>query len=285
MINIFYRPEMVATSNISSSPSAGKPKEVVEDWLTNKNTAPFMQINGNFPPVTIEQICSVHDSRFVESILNCKIPNGFGNKNAEVAASLPFTSGSFLAAAEYALANKTAAASPTSGFHHVSPYVAEGFCTFNGLMIAAVALLNKVSKIVILDFDMHYGNGTDNIIANSNLHHSVVNVTNDTYWRSAKDVLSFCNINNLTNFLTEQKADIVFYQAGADIHVKDPFGGILTTEEMIERDKNIFESCYSLELPIVWNLAGGYQKDNSGSIAPIINLHRNTMMECIKVYG
>ena len=99
-------------------------------------------------------------------MLDLSIDNGFGNRNAQVAASLPYTSGSLLAAARHALEHRENVCSPTSGFHHAGYDSAEGFCTFNGLMVTALALLEEgvVRSIGILDCDAHYGNGTDDIV-------------------------------------------------------------------------------------------------------------------------
>ena len=59
----------------------------------------------------------VHDNNFVDKIMSAKLANGFGSKDQEVINSLPYTSGSFLAAAREAL-KSSLAVSPTSGFHH-----------------------------------------------------------------------------------------------------------------------------------------------------------------------
>jgi acetoin utilization deacetylase AcuC-like enzyme len=75
----------------------------------------------------------------------------------------------------------------------------------------------------------------------------------------------------------------VLYQAGADIHVNDPLGGLLTTDQMRQRDRSVFANCARLRLPLVWNLAGGYRRDDKGGIEPVLALHRNTLTECIGV--
>ena len=70
------------------------------------------------------------------------------------------------------------------------------------------------------------------------------------------------------------------YQAGADPHVNDPLGGDLTTEQMLERDRIVFKFAKNNNIPIVWNLAGGYQKDFS----KVLEIHENTLKACIEVY-
>ena len=74
---------------------------------------------------------------------------------------------------------------------------------------------------------------------------------------------------------------VVLYQAVADCHVADPLGGFLTTQEMKERDRLVFALAVKHCVPLAWNLAGGYQRDTKGSIAPVLALHRQTMVEAI----
>ncbi len=59
-------------------------------------------------------------------------------------------------------------------------------------------------------------------------------------------------------------ADVLLYQAGADPHIDDPLGGWLTTEQLRERDRSVFQTCRERGIPVAWNLAGGYQRCKSG---------------------
>ena len=71
--------------------------------------------------------------------------------------------------------------------------------------------------------------------------------------------------------------DVVLYQAGADPHVNDPLGGMMTTDELRRRDELVFETCDALGLPVAWNLAGGYQVEADGSIPAVLEIHENTL--------
>ena len=138
-MKVFYRPEQTARNISTFSPSAEKPAQVVRDWLQRG----LIQESDvlSFEPVTRTDLKRAHDAAFVDGVLDLSIDNGFGNRNAQVAASLPYTSGSLLAAARHALEYRENVCSPTSGFHHAGYNSAEGFCTFNGLMVTALALL------------------------------------------------------------------------------------------------------------------------------------------------
>ncbi len=276
-IPVFYRPEMNANAG-SFSKSPSKPKLVVEDWL-----ARFPIEVVSFTPARKEHIRAAHDPDYVDGVLNCKVPNGFGNMSKAVAESLPYTVGSMVAAAKYVMTapdrdhRSAVAVSPTSGFHHACYDHGGGYCTFNGLIVAAMVLkrLKLVKKVGILDMDHHYGDGTDDIIRRLGLDW-IVNKTHD----SPEDVSS----KHLMDLRYKDRVDVVFAHMGADVHVNDPLGGRLTTEEMKERDRTVMFVASAYNIPLVWNLAGGYQTDVNGTIQPVIDLHRETMAQCVKHY-
>ncbi len=267
----FYRPEMNVEGNQSYSPSAGKPKALIE-YL--KRAKIQLDIVDDFNPLDSQELGLAHDTKMVQGILDLIAPNGFGTRSAEVAKSLLYTSGSFLAAAEYSIKHKENTFSPTSGFHHAGYDYCGGFCTFNGLMIAASILLNQklVKRIGIVDLDMHYGDGTQDIIDKKSLkvieHYTFgalgINSRNADVW-----------LQNLKKNLSKmENCDVIFYQAGGDPHIDDPLGGVLTTEQMKKRDQIGFETFRELNIPVVWNLAGGYQKP----LEKVLKLHETTFL-------
>ncbi len=275
---IFYRPEMVAANVDSYSPSAGKPAKVVEDWLKHQIIEP--EDIYSFEPVTREDLCLAHDKAYVYGVLDGHIPNGFGNLDPEVAKSLPYTVGSLVAAAEFAVTGRYHAVSPTSGFHHAGYESGGGFCTFNGLMVAALMLKREgiVNRVAIIDCDAHYGNGTQDIIDRKQLHW-VKHHTFGKHFHDRDDV-GHKNADKFRRWLRDAiddcaDADLVIYQVGADPHINDPLGGMLHTHEMGWRDRQVLEAFGAK--PLVWNLAGGYQRDPDGGIQRVLNLHRMTL--------
>jgi acetoin utilization deacetylase AcuC-like enzyme len=278
-IPVFYTPKMVADSR-SMSPSAAKPEKVVASW--NDRGFPIDVIEPT--PITVEQLKNVHDGDYVDDIFALRTENGFGNKSAEVASSLLYTNGSMLSAARHAFATKEAASAPCSGFHHAGVLNAEGYCTFNGLMVAAKILLDEgAKKIGILDFDMHYGNGTDQIIDASGLRSDIRHVTAGAYFTEPEQASTFfMMLPEIVSSMND--CDVVLYQAGADPHINDPYGGWLTTEQLRVRDGVVFDVLKSLGVPVAWNLAGGYQTERDGSIPKVLEIHDNTMRECVRVY-
>jgi len=278
-IPVFYTPKMVANS-MSASPSAAKPAQVVASW---QKQFPITIIEP--APVTIDDYARAHARQFVTDILECRRNNGFGNRSWEVAQSLPYTSGSMLSAARHVLLSaQGVAAAPCAGFHHATFEKAQGFCTFNGLMVTALALKAEglVDRVGILDLDQHYGNGTDDIIKHAKAEGWVRHFTGGDHFTKPSEAPEF--FQRLPGILAEMaECDIVLYQAGADPHVNDP-GGWLTTEQLRQRDAVVFEAFAANKIPVVWNLAGGYQVNRDGSIPKVLEIHDNTLRECVRVY-
>lgn len=269
---VFYNKNQSVEEDQGYSPSAKKAKLVVQAWKKLGLPVNIQKIRA----LSLAELATAHDPNYIKAILNGKINNGFGNKSHNIAQSLQWTTGSFFCAAAHAFTHKTNTFSPTAGFHHAGYNFANGFCTFNGLTIAAILLKNqlKAQHIGILDLDSHAGDGTDNIISKTNssdfIHHYSlgyhdIQQQNNSQW-----------LDDLPNLIRQNFAhcDVLFYQAGVDCHQDDPevFSGHFTSDQLYLRDKIVFSTCQQLQLPVVTNLAGGYQKP----IQKIIDLHNLT---------
>jgi len=181
-----------------------------------------------------------------------------------------------LSAARWVLKHGGFACAPCSGFHHAGYDYPGGFCTFNGLIVTAVALKKEgVSRVGILDFDQHYGDGTDDIIGRLKLDWI-------THYTAGRD---YKRVNQADEFLsaipaiveTMTDCDVILYQAGADPHIDDPLGGWLTTEQLARRDSLVFLTAARLKLSVAWNLAGGYQTP----LDKVLDIHDNTLSACV----
>jgi len=285
-MKIFYRKEQSSDKANSYSPSAGKPALAVADWLNTPDIAKRITIE-TFEPVSRDVLYAVHDRDYVDGVLDGKIENGFGNYSKDVAATLPYTVGSMVAAAKQVLTEKDRrfnwAVSPTSGFHHAGHDFGSGFCTFNGLMAAAVEAhrLGLAKRVLILDFDAHYGNGTEDIIRKLGIDF-VTNVTATKSYKTANQLLRAA----IETMMVEEYGyyDLVLYQAGADAWVDDPLGsGLLTFKQLGDRDVNVFTACAMRGSALVINLAGGYSKDEQGTIEPVLKIHRQTIRNALEM--
>ncbi len=275
MFQVYYSEAMLAPEQ-AISPSAHKPRHVVASWLALQ---PLLQIVAPSPVSRIE-IERAHARAYVTGVMTGNIANGFGNLDPAVAESLPFTSGAMLGAARAAIANGRVAIAPCSGFHHAKYDRGGGFCTFNGLMIAALALLAEgAGRIGILDADMHYGDGTDDILAELG-EMRIEHVTLGADFRRPKHAPAFfAALPRIMQRFAD--CDVLLYQAGADPHIDDPLGGWLTTEELFRRDLEVFAACREMQLPVAWNLAGGYQSP----LRKVLDIHDNTMRATERVFA
>jgi acetoin utilization deacetylase AcuC-like enzyme len=271
MIPIFYDPRQQVDDNTSYSPSAGKPRLVVERWL---NSGLPVEIRS-YEPLTADQIALAHDPSYVEGIITGRINNGFGNTLPSVAQSLLWTTGSVVAATRYAAQTRALAASPTSGFHHACYSSGGGFCTFNGLVIAAQMLKREglIERIGIIDVDCHAGNGTDDIIERLGLDFI-------QHWSFGNQSFGHDPAHRFLQELPEVVAsmsdvDVVIAQLGADMSAHDPLGGVLDNEEMRLRDRIILTGIARLGIGCCWVNAGGYQNP----ISKVVDLHMISMEE------
>ena len=273
---VVYSDAMVAPAQ-GSSPSAGKPRPVVDAW---RELDAAMHVVAPVA-VTIDDFARAHSRRFVEDVFAMRVANGFGTRSADVNRSLPYTSGAMLTAARLALAGRTAVAAPVSGFHHARWSEAAAYCTFNGLLVTALALRAEHPglRVGILDYDYHYGDGSDDIIARLGLHWI-------THYTAGQRYLYPEQASAFLDAIPEHVASmadcaVVLYQAGADPHIDDPLGGFLSTAELAERDRRVFQCLHDRAIAVAWNLAGGYQQP----LSKVVAIHRNTYRACRAVHA
>lgn len=261
-------------------------------------------------PVSEEQLLRVHTRQYVDAIKTGE-PRELAEMqkfpwSAQLFGSVGLTSGGCLAAARQALQDGVSAAL-VSGFHHACADHGEGFCTFNGLIVTADALLatNEARRIAILDMDLHYGNGTAQL-ATFRPHVFALSIYGNDYWNNIpyRDVTtrrhedgfnhrSFalpagCNggtmqrvMDQALPLLSEFRPDVILYQAGADPYCEDPYSPLaLDHDDLFERDRRVFEYARDFSIPIAWVLAGGYTED----VRKVVKVHTNTFEACRAVY-
>ena len=164
------------------------------------------------------------------------------------------------------------------GTHHAHPSHGSGFCIFNDLAVAALAMIEsgKAKKILILDCDVHQGDGTvaffkdrsdivpvswhceenyPQIKQTSGVNIAIPKGAND------QEYLSIIKAT-LPSLLAEYQPDFVFYDAGVDVHKDDRLGHVnLTDEGIFERDTYIINTCVSQQLPVACVIGGGYDRN------------------------
>ena len=190
--------------------------------------------------------------------------------------------------AEKAL-NCGAAMNIAGGTHHAYSDRGEGFCLLNDQAVAANWLLNQnlARKILIIDLDVHQGNGTAELFQSSNdvftfsVHgknnyplkketsHLDIELPDGTEDDKYLDSLK----KNLESVLNGFSPDFIFYQSGVDVLKTDKLGRLsLTMNGCKQRDEYIFNVVEELDVPIVCTMGGGYSKE----VKYIIEAHANT---------
>jgi acetoin utilization deacetylase AcuC-like enzyme len=268
MLKVFYSKNQSVGANASFSPSAGKPEQVVKSWKERGQEFEICE----FSPVSRGDLKLVHETSYVDGVLDLTHANGFGNKSPEVAAALPWVAGSMVAATLSALKNNTVTISPTSGAHHAHYRNGGGFCTFNFLVLAALkARQAGAKKVGIIDLDCHYGDGTQDIIKTLKLDFIKHYTFGGDPLIHEDPALWLQQLPEIVNTFSD--CDLIIYNAGVDSHIDDPLGGYLTTEQIQERDSTVLNPFRKKFIPTVVSLAGGYQKDASGNIPKVLELH------------
>jgi acetoin utilization deacetylase AcuC-like enzyme len=227
---------------------------------------------------TLEALCNIHNRELVRGIMRGEIMNGYGDFSP-VANDHSLMSCSILTHASVVAAQtRQPVFAPLSGFHHAHYAHSAGYCTFNGLALAASAVksMNPLANVLIVDGDGHYGDGTQDLIE----HHG----WNDWLEQCSLDRSSTAGDfvraqERLKESLSKKAWDLVIYQAGADSHKDDPYGaGYLNDVDWKERDYTVFEHCKSHDTPLVFNLAGGYNGSKT------VLLHLGTVSTAREVY-
>ena len=164
------------------------------------------------------------------------------------------------------------------GTHHAFKDCGSGFCVFNDLAYASITLLNqkKVKKILILDLDVHQGDGTASICENiDNIFTCSIHCKNNFPFEKKNsnldvpiddEVDDVKYIKILTKTLDQIESnftpDIVFYDAGVDVHSNDDLGNLNLTDDGIKkRDQIVCEYFKEKKIPLCTVIGGGYSKN------------------------
>jgi acetoin utilization deacetylase AcuC-like enzyme len=170
------------------------------------------------------------------------------------------------------------------GTHHAFADRGEGFCVFNDLAIAARHALDHglAKRILIVDLDVHQGNGTADIFKNEPnvFTFSIHGERNYPFHKETSD----CDLGlpdgtgdeqylevmslHLPNLFEDFKPDLVFLQAGTDVLANDRFGRMnLSPAGVVARDSLVYTLCQTQAIPMVYTMGGGYQTDVAVTVA------------------
>ena len=241
----------------------------------------------------LEHVFAVHTKEYVNDLIRLKLDAkavrkiGFPLSAVLVERELRIAQGTIIGA-EKAFETKVAF-NIAGGTHHAFSNRGEAFCMLNDQAIASQYLLDKklAKKILIIDLDVHQGNGTAEIFHNNAnvFTFSTHGKSNYPFKKEISD-LDIAFEDNTTDdlflstiqkiipqLIEQQKPDFIFYLAGVDILATDKLGKLgCTLNGCKNRDAIVFENCYNYQIPLQVSMGGGY----SPEIKTIIEAHSNT---------
>jgi acetoin utilization deacetylase AcuC-like enzyme len=183
------------------------------------------------------------------------------------------------------------------GTHHAFRDRGEGFCLLNDIAVASDFLLkNKlVEQILIVDLDVHQGNGTAKIFhdqqnvftfsmhGNKNYPHRKEESDLDiSLWDGINDN-SYLKLleKHLPELIDNIQPDFIFYQSGVDVLATDKLGRLgLTQQGCKSRDRFVMETCQKNGIPVAVSMGGGY----SEKLSDIVEAHANTFRVATELY-
>jgi acetoin utilization deacetylase AcuC-like enzyme len=244
-------------------------------------------------PIPEADILLTHDRDYWQRLSNLNLTpqemrrTGFPLSHELVYRERMITSGTWQCA-RYAL-QFGVAMNIAGGTHHAFTNRGEGFCLLNDIAVAANLLLREklAQRILVVDLDVHQGNGTAQIFRNDNrvftfsmhgannyplikeqsdLDIGLPDFTTDSFYLTTLEV-------NLKNILNQFHPDFIFYQSGVDILDTDKLGRLSVTREGCkQRDRLVLTEAKKNKIPLVASMGGGYSPD----FRDIIEAHANT---------
>lgn len=256
-----------------------------------------------FEPHKVENvhILRCHTKEYLDNLKSLQITpraqrkTGFPLSKELVQRELIITQGT-IDGCNYALENGIAM-NIAGGTHHAYTDHGEAFCLLNDQAIAARYLQEEklAKKILIVDLDVHQGNGTaeiftgDNSVFTFSMHGKAnypfkketsdldialeTDTPDEVYLKTLKETLP--------KLMREQQPDFIFYLCGVDILATDKLGKLgCSLAGCKERDRYVLQSCQNLEIPVQCSMGGGYSPD----IKIIIDAHANTFRMAQEIY-
>ena len=244
---------------------------------------------------------TVHDPEYFFDLLNITLSQkearkiGFPLSEVLVAREMIIADGT-IKASEFALKNGIAM-NIAGGTHHAFSNRGEAFCMLNDQAIGARYLQQKglVNKILIVDLDVHQGNGTAEIFKNdaSVYTFSMHGKSNYPFVKEASDLdiplknntkddeyLSILK-KTLPKLINQEKPDFIYYLCGVDVIETDKLGKLsLSIEGCKERDRFVLQMCRDFHIPVMCSMGGGY----SPVIKVIVDAHANTFRLAQEIY-
>jgi acetoin utilization deacetylase AcuC-like enzyme len=244
---------------------------------------------------------TVHDSDYFFDLLNITLSQkaarkiGFPLSEVLIEREMIIADGT-MKASEFAIKHGIAM-NIAGGTHHAFSDRGEAFCMLNDQAIGAKYLQNKgfANKILIVDLDVHQGNGTAEIFKNdaSVFTFSMHGKSNYPFVKEKSDLdialendtkdaeyLSLLK-KTLPKLIHQEKPDFIYYLCGVDVLETDKLGKLaLTIKGCKERDQFVLQTCFDNQIPVMCSMGGGYSRD----VNIIVDAHANAFRVAQEIY-
>lgn len=233
-----------------------------------------------------------HDPNYVNDVINLSL-----NPKVARCVGLPLTtemvnralsSMDAVIKSAYSALQNGFSASICGGTHHASYDKGEGFCYFNDFAVVCRKLFteNPSIKILILDMDVHQGNGNSSILggddfvdiisfhgANNYPFRKIPSTLDVEFENDTGDDEYLYKLKETLKTLSSNKYDLILYQAGVDSLIHDKLGNLsLSFKGLMQRDKMIFE--FAKNTPISMSLGGGYSDPIADTVRACVNCYK-----------
>jgi acetoin utilization deacetylase AcuC-like enzyme len=242
-------------------------------------------------PMTREEFERVHDPAYVAAVIDgdpahLAWSNGRGWDEG-LFESVAISNGAVRDAALEAYRTRGNSGALSSGLHHAKYEHGEGYCTFNGLVAAALAVLDAGgTRVVILDLDAHCGGGTAQLIeGRDGIEQVDVSVNRyDWYADTANARLAIATGANYLEVIERElgkiadpsSIDLLIFNAGMDPHERATGASGITTDVIAERERMVYAWAWAHQSPVAFTLAGGYLSGGA-TMDELVDLHRVTI--------
>ena len=267
-------------------------------------TGEFAESDFHLPhAASDEELARAHDLEYIRQVCCGQLP-----EKAQKAIGFPWSpgmversrrsAGATISACRSALRGGAVSANLAGGTHHAFRDRGEGFCVFNDAAVAARAMQaeGRAERVLIVDCDVHQGNGTASILAGDDrvFTFSIHGARNFPFTKEASDLdielPDGCTddaylirlAEGLDTAFDRARPDLVIYLAGADPYRDDRLGRLaLSFAGLAERDRRLLSRCRINAIPVAIAMAGGYARQ----IADTVAIHASTLRLARRIWG
>tara|TARA_R110002050_G_scaffold190268_2_gene324919 strand:+ start:2858 stop:3697 length:840 start_codon:yes stop_codon:yes gene_type:complete len=249
----------------------------------------------------MQHVLRTHDAAYVSQLQSLSVDKkmarriGFPLSKQLIERELILAQGTLMAC-QFAL-KQGVAMNIAGGTHHAFSNKGEAFCLLNDQAIGARYVQNELGlkRVLIVDLDVHQGNGTAEIFSNDpsvftfSMHgesnYPFVKEKSDMDIPLANDCTDEVYLNTLKTILPElintHQPDFIFYLSGVDVLSTDKLGKLgMTVDGCKRRDEFVLQTCFDAQIPMMISMGGGY----SPQIKTIVDAHANTYRLAQKIF-